>query len=97
MSEKDLELLENAGWTVECESPFEISTKDGSFASGEGAHIVLAYLRQESKYDCSDLYRKITERLKNSLPLSDNSKYRQLPVSLKKQLRQLFDRESASD
>lgn len=35
------QFLEENGWTVECQSPLEISTKDGSFASGEAANMVL--------------------------------------------------------
>jgi len=32
--------LEKAGWIIECESPFEIRHKDGSFATGQGAKII---------------------------------------------------------
>lgn len=39
------ELLEKDGWTIECESPFEIRNTDGSFASGQAAHILLDYYR----------------------------------------------------
>ena len=45
--EEDLKVLEDNGWELECESPFEISTKDGSFASGEAAYIVLSSLKYE--------------------------------------------------
>ena len=48
--EEDMELLESNGWDVVCESPFEIRTKDGSFASGEAAHIVLNDLKYEHHY-----------------------------------------------
>jgi len=44
---EDFALLEANGWEVECHSPFEIRTKDGSFASGEAANMVLDCL----KYD----------------------------------------------
>ena len=40
--EADVALLEAEGWTVICQSPFEINNKDGSFASGQAADIVLA-------------------------------------------------------
>lgn len=43
----DEELLEKYGWTVECYSPFEISTKDGSFARDEAAQYVLEGIRME--------------------------------------------------
>lgn len=46
MIQRDIDILHCAGWIIECESPFEIRTKDGSFASGEAAYIVLDYLRQ---------------------------------------------------
>jgi hypothetical protein len=48
MNEQDQKLLELHGWTVECESPFEIRNVDGSFASLQAADIVLADIRSES-------------------------------------------------
>lgn len=48
--EEDFALLNDNGWIIECESPFEISTKDGSFASGEAARIVLSNLKYEHHY-----------------------------------------------
>ncbi len=33
-------ILEKLGWTVVCESPYEIEHEDGSFASGMAAQIV---------------------------------------------------------
>jgi hypothetical protein len=47
MDKKDKELLEKYGWTVECYSPFEISTEDGSFAIYEAAQYVLDGVRRE--------------------------------------------------
>ena len=41
----DEELLKENGWTVECESPFEIRHEDGSFGCGRGAMDLLRYLR----------------------------------------------------
>jgi hypothetical protein len=41
------ELLAKYGWTIECESPFEIRNEDGSFASGQAAIIVVTYLTEE--------------------------------------------------
>jgi len=57
---EDFALLEANGWEVECHSPFEIRTKDGSFASGEAAEIVLANLKykrdiafsEQDMHDC---------------------------------------------
>ena len=48
MNKQDEKLLELNGWTVECESPFEIRNIDGSFASLQAADIVLADIRSES-------------------------------------------------
>lgn len=45
----DNELFEKYGWTVECESPLEVRTDDGSFATMEAAHILLDYLREVEK------------------------------------------------
>jgi len=46
MDKKDEELLQSYGWVVECESPFEIRQEEsGSFASGEGANCVFAFLK----------------------------------------------------
>jgi len=43
----DEKLLEDNGWIVECESPFEIRHKDGgAFASGFAAKILLDYVRE---------------------------------------------------
>ena len=44
---KKYKLLKKNGWIVNCQSPFEISTKDGSFASGEAANMVLDNLIYE--------------------------------------------------
>lgn len=35
------EVLEKLGWEIICESPFEIQDKDGNFASGLAARIVV--------------------------------------------------------
>lgn len=50
MNKKDLELLENEGYIVVCESPFEIENEiDGSKASGKAAEAILYGLRKESE------------------------------------------------
>lgn len=48
MNEKDIEILAQNGWEVECESPLEISTHDGSFATNEAARIVLEMLKGQA-------------------------------------------------
>lgn len=45
----EFSILEENGWVVECESPFEIRKDDVSFATGEAAHIILYYLKEENK------------------------------------------------
>lgn len=47
MTDKDFKLLEEAGWTVECEDPLEIRYQDGSFATGVAAYSVVHNLRLE--------------------------------------------------
>lgn len=42
MNEK--EILEKEGWTIECQSPYELRHTDGSFASGQAAYIVTDYI-----------------------------------------------------
>lgn len=44
----DETILEHHGWTMECESPFEIRHEDGSFASGQAAEIVLEWCRENN-------------------------------------------------
>ena len=46
MNEADIELLEDYGWSVDCESPFELSNENGDRATGEAADIVLEYFRE---------------------------------------------------
>jgi hypothetical protein len=48
MDLNDEKLLNDNGWEVECYTPFEIRTKDGSFASGEAAWMVLHWLREQN-------------------------------------------------
>lgn len=43
-------VLEKNGWSLDCESPLEIS-KEGSFASGEAAEIVIDTLKKEERID----------------------------------------------
>lgn len=44
MNSDDKRVLEKNGWTIECESPFEIRHTDGSFATGQAARLVLEAL-----------------------------------------------------
>jgi len=50
MTEKEKELLEENGWCVECEMPFEIRHEESnSFATGWAADIVLESLKPKRK------------------------------------------------
>lgn len=44
---KDKEILEQNGWFIECQSPFEIRHIDGDVATGQAARIVLDSLEKE--------------------------------------------------
>ena len=43
----DKEILEKAGWKIDCESPFEIRHDEGSIATGMAARIVADVLREQ--------------------------------------------------
>lgn len=55
------ELLKKHGWEIECKSPFEIRTIDGSFASGQAANIVVEYLYDIEEKENSVFDDKIDE------------------------------------
>lgn len=44
---KDKEILEQNGWFIECESPFEIRHIDGDVATGQAAKIVVDSFKEE--------------------------------------------------
>jgi hypothetical protein len=45
MYPEDKDILEEAGWTIECESPLEIKHSDGSMATLNAARAVIELLR----------------------------------------------------
>ena len=49
--EEDVKLLKKNNWFVECESPLEIRHKDGAFADGYAAEIILDSLQNEEYED----------------------------------------------
>jgi len=53
-TEEDKKILEKRGWTLECESPFEMRHKDGSFATGMAARIVMEHLRDVEPNTCGE-------------------------------------------
>lgn len=53
MNENDKLLLKKNGWTIECESPFEIRNDEtGDFASGVAAKAVLDGLKPKKRKTC---------------------------------------------
>ena len=59
MCEDDRLALDNNGWEIECESPFEICyTETGDRATGVAAQIILEVLRKEYDYAVKRLKRK---------------------------------------
>lgn len=62
MNQEDRKLLEDDGWVIDCESPFEISDKDGNRATGRAADYVLDYLRDGQPLNfCLDCETEIPE------------------------------------
>lgn len=45
----DRDILENYGWVIECESPYEVRHEDGSFASGQAVSYLIDSLKEEFK------------------------------------------------
>lgn len=52
MTDDDKELLKENGWTVECESPLEISHEDGSRATGQAVDHVICGLWASNDEEC---------------------------------------------
>ena len=51
MTNEQLKIIQSQGWTVECESPLEISHSDGSFATMNAAIRVIADVVNEYKQE----------------------------------------------
>lgn len=47
--DEEEKLLGKNGWTIECQSPFEIRHNDGSFATMQAAHSVVSELEEEEE------------------------------------------------
>ena len=60
MRESDIKLLEENGWIVVCESPFELEDGDGAgTATGSGADFILEMLKLfEKGFNVSEIGRK---------------------------------------
>lgn len=58
---KEEEILEKYGWSIDCESPYELSHEDGSFASGAAAHYVKNAILEEF---INDQYEDLEEQWK---------------------------------
>lgn len=48
MKDKE-DLLKSHGWSIDCYSPFEISTADGDVATGLGAELVVLFIQALEK------------------------------------------------
>jgi hypothetical protein len=74
MNKRDFELLEQNGWMVECESPFEIRhIESGSFASEIAADMILGVIQRENegkltKYEYQEKIRNLTTYLVKVCP-----------------------------
>lgn len=49
--EDDDNILEHFGWTMECQSPLEVSDENGDFARGFPAQLVIDHFRKEFEND----------------------------------------------
>lgn len=52
LSEKDV--IEAMGWSIDCQSPLEISHKDGSIATMQAATMVIYSLVEEYKLEMDE-------------------------------------------
>ena len=60
----DEKLLERYGWSLDCESPLEVSHKDGSFARHLPAKLLITHLKEVYKREMEE------ERKRNSNAIS---------------------------
>lgn len=68
MSDATVKLLAKWGWSIECESPFEIRHGDGSFATQQAAaHVVESLSRETTK----DFGEHILSKLANNPELAE--------------------------
>jgi hypothetical protein len=66
---ENYDLLESLGWTVECESPFEIRHEDGSFATQNAAKIVMADIIKE--HSPQNSVHSVQEVIANLVAIND--------------------------
>lgn len=65
ISKRD-KILEALGWSVVCESPYEIEHEDGSSASGQATQIVVDELLENwGDYVDGDEYLKLSHWIEN--------------------------------
>ena len=72
MNESNEKLLEKHGWTVICESPFELENEDGDVATGEAADMILSLfnLFEENRIKRENVIENIDEYEKEEYPLT---------------------------
>lgn len=59
MDKKTEARLTLEGWEVECEHPLELRHADGSFASGQAAHLVIEHLQDSSDFSPDSTDKKL--------------------------------------
>lgn len=79
----DEELLNKNGWEIECQSPFEIRHKNGSFATMDAAYIIVSKLKMNDiisddkiylENSCSNIKKTTEEIIKSVLKALDGEK-----------------------
>ena len=71
MKQEDIDILEEDGWTIDCESPFEISREDdNSFARGAAAYYVLDFLHMDNVKEPKQ-YDSVAKLLADTIPEKD--------------------------
>lgn len=69
----DEEILDRCGWSLDCQSPLNISHTDGTMATNYAAQVMIDYLRDEFEEEREDFVealkpRDIIEDLENIIP-----------------------------
>lgn len=65
MKAEEEKLLEENGWTVECESPLEMRHEDGSLATGQAIHLITEYYQTQEALKAVSVGQIMAELLCN--------------------------------
>lgn len=71
MTQEKYDILESLGWTVECESPFEIRHEDGSFATQNAAKIIMADVLKEYTQENTEKVHTIEDVIADLVVIND--------------------------